>query len=56
MTEEQHDSQDMNPQEDSGTHFDRGSSLSIFHSDRTEDWIALVIALGIAAGVYFLVG
>lgn len=56
MTEEQHDSQDMDRKEETGTHFDRGSSLSIFHSDRTEDWIALVIALGIAAGVYVLVG
>ena len=32
------------------------SALSIFGSDRKEDLIALVFALAIAAGVYFLVG
>ncbi len=36
--------------------FDRGSALSIFGSDRKEDFMALVLALAIAAGVYFLVG
>jgi len=34
--------------------FDRGSALSLFKSDRKEDFIALVFALAIAAGVYFL--
>lgn len=35
--------------------FDRGSVLSIFGSDRIEDFIALAFALIIAVGVYFLV-
>jgi hypothetical protein len=35
--------------------FDRGSALSIFGSDRREDIMALVFALAIAAGVYFLI-
>lgn len=33
--------------------FDRGSALSIFGSDRKEDFMALVFALAIAVGVYF---
>jgi len=32
--------------------FDRGSALSIFGSDRREDFMALAIALVIAFGVY----
>lgn len=32
--------------------FDRGSALSLFGSDRVEDWLALVLALAIAFGVY----
>jgi len=32
--------------------FDRGSVLSIFHSDRMEDTLALVFALVIAFAVY----
>ena len=32
--------------------FDRGSALSIFGSDRREDFMALVFALVIAFGVY----
>jgi hypothetical protein len=32
--------------------FDRGSALSIFGSDRKEDFMALVFALIIAFGVY----
>lgn len=35
--------------------FDRGSALTIFPSDRHEDLVALVLALIIAALVYFLV-
>ena len=35
--------------------FQRGSALSIFGSDRKEDFMALVFALIIAFGVYFLV-
>ena len=32
--------------------FDRGSALSIFGSDRKEDFMALVFALIIALGVF----
>jgi len=32
--------------------FDRGSALSIFGSDRREDFMALIFALVIALGVY----
>lgn len=35
--------------------FDRGSALTIFPTDRHEDLVALVLALVIAALVYFLV-
>jgi hypothetical protein len=35
--------------------FDRGSSLSIFGSDRKEDLMALLFALIIAFAVYFFV-
>ncbi len=35
--------------------FDRGSSLSIFASDRYEDFTALLFALLIALGVYVLI-
>ena len=33
--------------------YDRGSALSIFGSDRREDFMALAFALIIAFGVYF---
>mgnify|MGYP001823916147 CR=1 FL=1 len=33
--------------------YDRGSALSIFGSDRREDFMALVFALIIAFAVYF---
>jgi hypothetical protein len=36
--------------------FDRGTSLSIFVSDRLEDVGALVAAFAIALGVLFLIG
>lgn len=36
--------------------FERGTSLSIFTSDRREDFGALVFALIIALGVVLLVG
>jgi hypothetical protein len=36
--------------------FERGSSLSIFVSDRREDIGALIFALAIAFGVLLLVG
>ena len=32
--------------------FDRGSALSIFGSDRKEDFMALIFSLAIAFGVY----
>lgn len=32
--------------------YDRGSALSIFGSDRKEDFMALVFSLAIAFGVY----
>ena len=35
--------------------FDRGSALSIFGSDRREDFMALVFALVIAFFIYILV-
>jgi len=34
--------------------FDRGSALSIFGSDRKEDFMALAIALVIAFAVYIM--
>lgn len=34
--------------------FDRGSSLSIFGSDRREDFMALIFALAIAFAVYII--
>lgn len=34
--------------------FDRGSALSIFGSDRREDFMALIIALVIAFAVYVM--
>ncbi len=55
MTEENHDSQDIDLQEEAGAKFHRGSALSLFQSDRKEDFIALTIALAIAFGVYILV-
>jgi len=36
--------------------YDRGSALSIFGSDRREDFMALVFALVIAFAVFFFVG
>ncbi len=49
-------SQDIDPREEAGAKFDRGSDLSIFSGDRLEDIMALLFALLIALGVYFLVG
>ena len=34
--------------------FDRGSALSIFGSDRREDFMALIFAMAIALAVYVL--
>ncbi len=36
--------------------FERGTSLSIFFSDRREDIGALIAALAIALGVLFIIG
>lgn len=36
--------------------FERGTSLSIFVSDRREDIGALIAALAIALGVLFIIG
>jgi len=50
------DSNNTDPQEtEEVMEFDRGSALSIFTSDRNEDFIALVFALLIALGVYLTV-
>ncbi len=54
MTEEEHDSQDSGQQEEAGAKFQRGSSLSIFHGDRQEDFIALFFAMAVALGVYVM--
>jgi hypothetical protein len=47
-------SQDIDLQTtESGFKYHRGSALSIFKSDRYEDFIALACALLIALGVYY---
>ena len=51
----EHDSQDIDLQEEAGAKFHRGSALSIFHSDRREDFMALFFAMLIALGVYLFV-
>lgn len=48
-------SQDIDVQEEAGAKFHRGSALSIFTTDRREDFVALVFALLIALGVYLFV-
>lgn len=35
--------------------FDRGTALTIFKTDRQEDFVALLLSLAIAGLVYFLV-
>ncbi len=45
----------MSKESEAQPKFQRGSALSIFGSDRKEDFLALVCALIIAFGVYFLV-
>jgi len=52
----EHDSQDIDLQEEAGAKFQRGSALSIFVSDRREDFLALIFALLIALGVYIFIG
>jgi len=46
----------MSKEAEAAPQFDRGSALSIFKSDRREDFIALALALIIAGAVYFFVG
>ncbi len=48
-------SQDTDQQEEAAARFNRGSTLSIFHSDRREDFMALFLAMAVALGVYLLV-
>lgn len=45
----------MSKESEAQPKFSRGSALSIFGSDRKEDFTALVCALVIAFGVYFFV-
>ena len=45
----------MSQESEAQPKFHRGSALSIFGSDRKEDFMALVCALIIAFGVYFFV-
>ena len=52
----EHDSQDIDLQEEASAKFHRGSALSIFTSDRHEDFMALLCALLIALGVYVFIG
>lgn len=51
----EHSSQDIDLQEEAGAKFHRGSALSLFTSDRREDFMALLIAMSIALGVYVLI-
>jgi hypothetical protein len=48
-------SQDIDLQQEAGAKFHRGSALSIFQSDRREDWMALLCATLIVLGVFLLV-
>ena len=48
-------SQDIDLQEEAGAKFHRGSALSIFASDRREDFVALAFAMLIALGVYLFI-
>jgi hypothetical protein len=48
-------SQDIDLQEEAGAKFHRGSALSIFASDRREDFVALVLSMLIALGVYLFI-
>ena len=45
----------MSKESEAQPRFHRGSALSIFSSDRKEDFMALMLALIIAFGVYFFV-
>lgn len=52
----ENDSQNIDLQQEGKAKFHRGSALSIFGSDRREDFVALICALLIALGVYIFVG
>lgn len=52
----ENESQDTDPHREAGVKFDRGSDLSIFAGDRREDLTALLFAMLIALGVYFIIG
>jgi hypothetical protein len=54
MTDKKSQDIDLHTTE-SGFTYHRGSALSIFKSDRMEDFIALACALIIAFGVYFFI-
>ncbi len=45
----------MSTESEAQPKFHRGSALSIFSSDRMEDFMALICALIIALGVFILV-
>ena len=49
-------SQDIDLQEEGPLKFHRGSALTIFGTDRREDFAALVLSISIALGVYLFVG
>lgn len=49
-------SQDIDLQKEGKLKFHRGSALTIFTSDRTEDLVALIFSMAIAFGVYLFVG
>jgi hypothetical protein len=49
-------SQNIDIREEQGFRYHRGSALSIFVSDRREDFVALALALLIALGVYVFIG
>ncbi len=50
------DSQNIDLQKEGKLKFHRGSALSIFSSDRREDFAALAVSLAVALGVYLFVG
>jgi hypothetical protein len=49
-------SQDIDLQDDGQLKFHRGSALTIFGTDRREDFAALLLSMLIALGVYLFVG
>lgn len=49
-------SENIDIRDEQGFRYHRGSALSIFASDRREDFVALAISLLIALGVYVFIG